>query len=105
MTSFGERPGDERAEGRPRARPTLVGRLQAHVHVAGVTPIWDRVGIRVVRAWKAGPVRVIHGGKYIVGHDRNDRHLAYHQLDVIASELDSPRIIEADLARLLDDPV
>src|SRR5579883_2354666 len=81
-------------------------RLELHHHVFGVAPVRHGIGVgRGRRVRVTGPVGLVHHREYVVGHQRDDRHLPHHELDVVATELDALGIVEADLARVLDDLV
>src|SRR6266568_5906285 len=78
-------------------------RLELDHHGARVTPVRNRIGIGIaLRTRIARPVGLIHHGENVVGHQRDDRHVPYGELDELAAELEALWIVKADGADLLD---
>src|SRR6516165_7693899 len=80
-------------------------RLQLDEHGARVAPVRHRVGVGVLRGRVSRPVGRVHYCEHVVGHQRDDRHLAYGNLHILAAELQALWIVEANLADVLDDLV
>src|SRR5882724_11508828 len=83
----------------------LVGRLQLDKHGAGIAPVRNRIGVRILRCRKARPVGLVHRREDVIRHQRNGWHFLHRELDVALAELDRFWIVEPDRAGFLDDLV